>query len=388
MQNFTYSIPTTILFGRGQIQNLGAQMRALGSRVLLCYGGGSIKKSGLYQQVLEQLQQAGISVTELAGIEPNPRIESVKRGVELCRAGDIQAVLAVGGGSVIDCAKVVAAGVSYPGDTWDIVLDAAKIVHVLPVASVLTLAATGSEMDCGAVITNLQTHEKLGTHHPDMRPKFSVLDPTYTYTVSKWQTACGTADIMSHILESYFTGVQGAFVQARFCEGLLRSCIHYGPIALAQPDDYEARANLMWTSSLAINNLLSYGAEVAWSVHAMEHELSAFYDITHGAGLAILTPTWMEHVLRSGRADALAVYGTEVWGIDRDLPQADIARMAIDNTRRFFKEDLGLPGTLGEVGIDGSKLEEMAHKAAPLLATGTFVPLRYEDILAIYRASL
>ena len=289
---------------------------------------------------------------------------------------------------MIDCAKVVAAGVSYPGDTWDIVLDATKIVHVLPVASVLTLAATGSEMDCGAVITNLQTHEKLGTHHPDMRPKFSVLDPIYTYTVSKWQTACGTADIMSHILESYFTGVQGAFVQARFCEGLLRSCIHYGPIALAQPDDYEARANLMWTSSLAINNLLSYGAEVAWSVHAMEHELSAFYDITHGAGLAILTPTWMEHVLRSGRADALAVYGTEVWGIDRDLPQADIARMAIDNTRRFFKEDLGLPGTLGEVGIDGSKLEEMAHKAAPLLAAGTFVPLRYEDILAIYRASL
>lgn len=211
-------------------------------------------------------------------------------------------VLAVGGGSAIDCAKVIAAGACYNGDAWDLVLDGEKIKSALPIYSVLTLAATGSEMDPFAVISDLSKNEKWGTSSQLLKPRMSILNPEYTFSVSQKQTGAGTADIMSHTLENYFTQVRGAYVQARMCEALLKTLIHYGPIALAQPDNYEARANLMWVSSLAINGLMNSGADVAWCVHPMEHELSAFYDITHGEGLAVLTPFWMDFALREETA--------------------------------------------------------------------------------------
>lgn len=384
MKNFTYYVPTEIRFGTNQLPKL-SKLADSGRHVLLVYGGGSIKRSGLYDDVLRILTEAGLCVTELPGVEPNPRIESVRRGVELCHAHEIDMVLAVGGGSTIDCAKVIAAGACYDGDAWDLVLDGRKIKSALPVYSVLTLAATGSEMDSFAVISDLSKHEKWGTGSQLLKPRMSILNPEYTFSVSAKQTSAGTADIMSHTLENYFTQVRGAYVQARMCEALLKTLIHYGPIALEQPENYEARANLMWASSLAINGLVSSGADVAWCVHPMEHELSAFYDITHGEGLAILTPFWMDFALREETAWKFAEYGRNVFGLTGDNDMA-VGREAIAATRAFFRQ-MKLPATLHEVGIDGSHFDIMAQKAAAG-CKGSFVPLSEEDIKSIFTAAL
>lgn len=385
MQAFTYHIPTKIHFGKGQLVHL-TELSESGHSVLLVYGGGSIKKSGLYEEAMQLLHQAGLQVTELSGVEPNPRIESVRAGVACCKEQKLDMVLAIGGGSVIDCAKVIAAGACYDGDPWDLVIDPGKIQTALPIYSVLTLAATGSEMDSFAVISDLSKHEKWGTSAECMKPKMSILDPTYTYSVSKKQTAAGTADMMSHIFENYFTNVPGAAVQARFAEGLLKTCVQYGPIALQHPDNYEARANLMWTSSMAINGLLSDGAEVGWCVHPMEHELSAFYDITHGEGLAILTPHWMDFALSEATAAKFAAYGRAVFGIT-ETEDWKAAKAAIAETRAFFRT-MQLPETLREVGIcEETHFEEMAEKAAAG-CVGCYVPLTKEDIIGIFHAAL
>lgn len=384
MKNFTYWVPTEIRFGTNQLSKL-AKLAESGKNVLLVYGGGSIKRSGLYDDVLRVLADAGLCVTELSGVEPNPRIESVRKGVDLCRAHAVDMVLAVGGGSTIDCAKVVAAGACYDGDAWDLVLDGRKIKAALPVYSVLTLAATGSEMDPFAVISDLSKNEKWGTGSQLLKPRMSILNPEYTFSVSQKQTSAGTADIMSHTLENYFTQVRGAYVQARMCEALLKTLVYYGPIALEQPDNYEARANLMWASSLAINGLVSSGADVAWCVHPMEHELSAFYDITHGEGLAILTPFWMDFALREETAWKFAEYGRNVFGLSGG-DDMSVGREAIAATRAFFRE-MKLPATLHEVGIDDAHFDIMAQKAADG-CKGSFVPLTTEDIKAIFTAAL
>lgn len=387
MNNFDYTIPTEIHFGKGQISRLGEEIARLGKNVLLVYGGGSIKKIGIYGKVIDILKEQGANVTELSGVEPNPRIESVRRGVELCRDNNVDVILAVGGGSTIDCSKAVAAGVFYDGDAWDIVVDSSKITKALPIVTVLTLSATGSEMNGNAVISNLSTNEKIGLSSDLVRPRASILDPEYTYTVSKKQTAAGTADIMSHVFEIYFTNVKDAFLQARLCEAVLKTCIRYGRAAIDKPDDYEARANLMWASSLALNSLLSYGAEVAWTVHPMEHELSAFYDITHGEGLAILTPHWMKYCLNDKTVAKFAEYGVNVWGIDGSLEPYEIANQAIDKTSSFFKS-LGLPATLRDVGIDEKNFAVMAKKAVGSGLEYAFVDLKPEDVEKIYQMAL
>ncbi len=387
MINFTYHIPTDICFGQGQLASLGARIAELGRHVLLVYGGGSIRRTGLYDAVMAQLAQAGAEVTELGGVEPNPRITSVRKGVALCHEHGVEVVLAVGGGSAIDCAKMVAAGACYDGDTWELVTDPSRIQKTLPVACVVTIAATGSEMDEFAVISDMEKNEKRGTASDKLRPVFSILDPTYTYTVSAYQTAAGTADIMSHVFESYFNQVPGAYVQARLAEGILKTCIHYGPIALKEPENYEARANLMWSASLAINGLLRYGENAAWSVHAMEHELSAYYDLTHGAGLAILTPYWMQYVLSEKTMHKFVEYGVNVWGLDPSLPEREIAETAIAKTRTFF-DTLGLPTHLSDVQIDDAHFEQMARKAAAGGLAYGFVPLQAEDVLRIFRSAL
>lgn len=387
MDNFFYHVPTDIYFGRGQLAQLGARMAQVSKRILLVYGGGSIKRTGLYDAVCAQLSDAGIEWTELAGVEPNPRIESVRRGVALCRENGLTAVLAVGGGSTIDCAKMVAAGVCYEGDAWELVLDRKKLTAALPIAAVLTNAATGSEMDGFAVISDMEKNEKWGSGNDHTKPVFSILDPTYSMTLPAWQTASGASDIMSHTFENYFNQTKGAYLQARLAEGVLKTCIHYTPIALAKPEDYEARANLMWASSLAINGLLSCGESAAWSVHAMEHELSAFYDITHGAGLALLTPYWMRYVLREETVWKFVEYGVNVWGLDPDGAPMEIARAAIDKTRAFFTS-IGMPAHLRELGIDETHFDVMAEKAANGGLAHGFVPLAKEDVLAIYRMAL
>ena len=361
MNNFTYYVPTKVYFGKGQISHL-VELKESGSKVLLVYGGGSIKKLGLYNTVMALLRKIGLKIYELPGIEPNPRIESVRKGVQLCKENKIDMVLAVGGGSVIDAAKVIAGGAVYGGDPWSLVIHPQYILKALPLYTVLTLSATGSEMNGNAVISDLKAHEKWGTYSPFFKPKMSICDPEYTYSVSARQTASGTADI-------------------------LMTCIKYGPAALEDPKDYEARAALMWASSNAINGLLNAGTGVAWCVHPMEHELSAFYDITHGEGLAILTPHWMRFALNEDTVEKFASYGRNVWGIFGGSDY-EVANAAIDRTAEFFTRELHIPGTLREVGIEDDKyFKEMAAKAAAG-SKGSFVPLAAEDVEGIYRAAL
>ena len=387
MKNFVYDIGTKVFFGKGSAENIGREIKKKADKILLCYGGGSIKKLGIYDDVTKSLKENGVEWVELSGIEPNPRVESVRKGVELCREHGLKAVLAVGGGSSIDCGKVIAASVSYEGDPWDIVVKKAQIKSVLPVFSVLTLSATGSEMDRAAVISNMTTNDKIGVKHEDMRPVASVLDPTYTYSVSKYQTAAGTADMMSHIFEIYFSTVKTAYLADRMAEALLKTCIKYGTVAVNDPENYEARANLMWTSSLAINDLLAYGKDTPWTVHSIEHHLSAYYDITHGIGLAILTPAWMRYILSDDTVDKFVEYAVNVWDVSQTGDKYDIAKRGIDKTEEYFAA-MGIPKTLREVGItDDSKFEEMAEKAAANLKN-VFVPLTKEDVMSIYKACL
>lgn len=385
MENFIYSIPTTIYFGKGQIEHVAQAVRPYGKKALIVYGGGSVKKNGIFDRVTEILEHEGIAWEELGGVEPNPRIETVRKGAELCKAGNIEVVLPIGGGSTIDCAKIIAAGALYAGDAWDLVLDGKKIQAALPIVAVLTLAATGSEMDTAAVISDMASNNKLGTKSGHIRPKAAIMDPSYTETVNAWHTAAGTADIMSHILESYFSNAEG-YMQDRMAEGLLKTCIQFGIRAVEHPDDYEARANLMWAGSWAINDFLKLGKLVPWSVHPMEHELSAYYDITHGAGLAILTPHWMRHVLNTRTMEKFRTYGVNVWDVPADLPSMEAAELAIKRTADYFKA-LGLPSRLSEVGIDEKYLEIMAEKSVSRMK-GTYVELTKDEILQIFKEAM
>jgi len=385
MNNFRFNVCTDIRFGKDQVEALPEIMSSLGKKVLMVYGGGSIRKNGLYDKV--KMLLADFEVFELAGVEPNPKITSVREGVKLCKAHQIDVVLAVGGGSTIDAAKVIAGGAHYEGDPWDLVVDSSKIGKVLPIVTVLTLAATGSEMNKNAVISNMEMNEKLGTSSRDFIPYASICDPTYLFTLPANQTAAGTADIMSHIFEQYFQPQKGAFISDRFAESLLKACIKYCPIALEKPDDYEARANLMWASTQALNSLLTCGKGGGWTCHPIEHELSAFYDITHGVGLAIVTPRWMRYILNEDTVDKFCEYGRNVWGITETNPYK-CANMAIDATENFFKA-CGIPMTLGEVGIDDSKFTVMAEKAVRLGGLqDAYVPLNEKDVETILRACL
>lgn len=381
MSSFVYDIPTKVYFGPGQLDHLGGELAAYGKRVLLCYGGGSIKKSGLYDRVVEQVRKAGLELFELSGIEPNPRVSSVNAGAELCKREQIDVLLAVGGGSVLDCAKYIGAAAYYDGDAWDISLKKVDVKRCLPLVTVLTLAATGSEMNHGGVISNPETQDKIGHTFPPMQPKVSFLDPTETYTVSRYQTACGAADILSHLFEIYFVPEGGSmYMLDRFMEGMIKTVMEYAPIALEQPDHYEARANLMWTSSWAINGFAGALQNCGWSCHPIEHELSAIYDITHGLGLAIVTPRWMRYVLDEETADRFYQYGVNVFGIDASLPKMEVAEKSIELTEDFLFRKLGLQSTLTEIGIDGRNIPTMARKACGGDVLRGYKPLKQEDI--------
>ncbi len=386
MNNFRFHAYTDIYFGKGQIINLPDILKQFGKRVLLVYGGGSIKKNGIYDKIYELLQD--FEITELSGVEPNPRITTVRKGVELCKEKQIDVVLPVGGGSTIDCSKVIAGGAYYEGDPWDLVLDPKKIKKVLPIVTILTLAATGSEMNKNAVISNMDTNEKFGTSSHDFIPQASILDPEYLYTLPAIQTAAGTADIMSHVFENYFKTMTSAFIPDRFAEGILEACIKYCKVALEKPDDYEARANLMWASSMALNGLVGAGNGAAWTCHPIEHELSAYYDVTHGVGLAILTPRWMRYILSEDTVDRFVMYAENVWHLKPQEDKFLMANQAIDLTEKFFKE-CGIPMTLTEIGIDDSKFDIMAEKAVRYGGLErAYVPLDVQDVKEILRMCL
>ena len=386
MNNYEYHVPTDIRFGRDQISCLDKEIGKFGNKVLMVYGGGSIKLSGLYDKVCKVLND--FEIYELPGIEPNPKLSSVKMGAAICKQYGIEAVLAVGGGSTIDAAKHIACAAFYDGDPWDLVLDRSLVTRALPIFTVLTISATGSEMNPGAVISNEKTKEKLEINHPLLDPTLSVCDPSYQFTLPKRQTAAGTVDILSHIMEQYFQPNDHAYITDRLSEAAMKTCIKYGPIAIAEPDNYEARSNLMWTGSLALNHLFTFGKGGAWSVHPIEHELSAFYDITHGVGLAILTPAWMKHVLSDETAGRFAMYARNVWDVSQE-DDMTAAKAGILRTQRFFRE-LGMPDKLSEVGIDGSRLSEMAAEAIRIsgLSTRAYVKLNASDVEDIYRECL
>ncbi len=385
MENFRFCVGTEILFGKGQIKQLADVLSRYGKRVLLTYGGGSIKRMGLYNQVMEEL--ADFDIVELGGIEPNPRIESVNAGAALCKEHEVDVILAVGGGSTIDCSKAIAAAAYYDGDGWDLILDSSLIKKAVPIVTILTLAATGSEMDAGGVITNIQTKEKLGFGHSLVLPKTSILDPEYTYTVPAYQTAAGAADIMSHIIEVYFQTPR-AWVPERISEGLLKTVIHYAPIAVREPENYEARSELMWASTLGINGITSTGKNSAWSCHPIEHELSAYYDITHGVGLAILTPRWMRYILNDKTVDHFVDYAVNVWGVEMSADKYEVANKGIDATEEFFKS-IGIPMTLREVGIDEEHFDAMAEHGTKIgHLSYAFEPLNEKDVKAILNMCL
>lgn len=327
-------------------------------------------------------------MTELGGIEPNPRLTSVEKGVSLCREHQIDVILAAGGGSTIDCSKMIAAGACSEEEPWTLVKNPQKIQKALPIVTILTMGATGSEMNGNAVITNMETQEKLGTFSWKVIPQVSICDPTYLKTLPALQTAAGTADIMSHVFEDYFKTEPDAMVQDTFAEGILRTCIKYCPAALKNPADYAARANLMWASSMGLNGLCGSGKPGAWTCHPIEHELSAFYDITHGVGLAILTPRWMRYVLNENTVDKFAEYARNVWHLEDREDKFALAEEAIDKTETFFR-DCGIPMTLTELGIDESKFERMAENAVRVGNLKTaFMPLAKEDVVNILKMCL
>lgn len=387
MQNFDYMTPTRLIFGEGVISNLPSVMEPLGKKVLMTYGGGSIKKLGLYDKVKELLKD--FEIYELSDIQPNPKYDpSVLDGVRLCKENDIDVILAVGGGSVLDCSKAIAAGAKYDGDPWDLISYKVKAKAALPIVDILTLAATGSEYDCGGVISRTETNDKIGYLDPHLFPVCSLLDPTYTFTVSKKQTAAGCADAMNHVMEQYFAE-DTTLLNDGFCEAEFRSLMENTRIALEDPTNYRARAELMLDCTYGCNGILALGnSSSGWPCHAIEHALSAYYDITHGEGLAIITPRWMKHILNDDTVDRFVKYGVNVFGIDKTLDRFDIANMAIDATYKFF-EEIGIPMHLRDVGIDESRIGEMAHHIAVNEGLeNAYVPLSEEDITEILEASL
>ncbi|MEI8200423.1 MAG: iron-containing alcohol dehydrogenase [Eubacteriales bacterium] len=388
MNNFIYDIPTRVYFGENQLGHLGPELAYYGRRVLLVYGGGSIKKTGLYDQVADEIKKAGLELFELSGIEPNPRVASVNVGADICKKEHIDVILAVGGGSVIDAAKYIGAAAYCDGDAWDILLCKTPVEKCLPIITVLTLSATGSEMDSGGVISNPETRDKIGMLFPCMQPKVSFLDPVNTYTVSAFQTACGAADMISHIMEVYFNMDQDLYMLDNVMEGLLKTVIKYAPIAMKEPDNYEARANLMWAGSWAINGFINGGKRQAWSCHPMEHELSAIYDITHGLGLAILTPRWMAYTLDETTASKFYQFGVNVFGIKGNMEPMAAAQKSIEMLSDFLYGTLGLKRSFREIGIDDTNFSVMAKKACKGGILPGFKPLNQQDIENIFKMCL
>ena len=387
MQNFDYQTPTRLIFGKGVIEKLPSVMAQFGKKILLTYGGGSIKKIGLYQQVHELLKD--YDIVELSDIQPNPKYDpSVLEGVRLCKEHKVDVILAVGGGSVLDCSKAIAAGACYDGDPWDLISYKVKAQAALPVVDIITLAATGSEYDTFGVISRTETNDKIGYGDRLLYPVCSFLDPTYTFTVNKKQTAAGIADAMNHVMEQYFTE-DTTLLNDGFCESMLRSLMVNGRKCLENPEDYTARAEMMLACTYGCNGILALGnSPSGWPCHGIEHALSAYYDITHGWGLAIITPRWMKHILNERTLPRFVKYGVNVFGIDANLDQWEIASKAIEETYRFF-ESIGIPMHLREVGIDESRIDEMAHHIAVNEGLDqAYAPLTEKDIAEIITASL
>ena len=388
MVNFDYQTPTRLIFGRGVVQEkLHDVMEKFGKRVLITWGGGSIKRSGLYDQVREILKDK--EIYELPGIEPNPKYDpSVLEGVRICKEKNIDVILSVGGGSVLDCTKAIAGAACSDADPWDVITMKVPTLKAIPIVDIITLAATGSEYDRGGVISRTDTNDKLAYFSDLVFPAVSFIDPTYTFTLPVRQTLAGVSDCINHIMEQYFCG-EHIMMNDAFMEGAIKSLIKNVIIVLKDPENYDARAEIFYATTLGCNGIYSLGnSESGWPMHAIEHALSGHYDINHGEGLAIVTPRWMKHILSEKTLERFVAFGTGVFGIDPALPEMEIAEKAIQSIHDFYRE-IGLPMTLREVGIDGSRIDEMAHHIAVNEGLeNAWAPLYEEDIAAILRDCL
>ena len=384
MQNFVFDNKTKIIFGKGQEQLVGQESVGYGKKLLLHYGGGSIKTSGLYDTVVNSLHEQDIEIFELGGVKPNPRVSLVRNGVALCKEHNIDFILAVGGGSVIDSAKAIAAGANYDGDVWDFFTGEAAVTDCLPIGVVLTIPAAGSESSAGTVITNEQGWYKRATGHLSMRPQFAILNPVLTYTLPSYQTACGITDMIAHILERYFTNEMNVEVTDRLCEATLRTIINNAHTVLEEPTNYEARAEIMWSGTIAHNDFLNTGRIGDWGSHDIEHELSGIYDIAHGAGLAIIFPAWMKYVYKHD-INRFVQFANRVWDVEIDLNNLEKTALAgIKKTEQFFSS-IGMPVTLKEADIGEEHFEEMAKKATERGPLGNFIKLHEADVYEIYQ---
>ena len=393
MDNFIFSIPTTAYFGKGQINILGATIKAHGgSKVLLAYGGGSIKHNSIYETILEQFSQAGLTHVELSGIQPNPRVESVEEGIEIYRNSGCDFILAVGGGSTLDASKAIAAGVKYDGPVNDLFVgepSGATISAVAPLATILTMAGTGSEMDMGGVITVGADHKKKVIMHPLLNPIFSILDPEYTYTVPENHSMAGVADILCHLMEQYFTPDVAAKVQDRMNEGVMKVVLEDATKILANPKDYDARANIMWASSMALAGFQFVLGKPGFPfpLHGMGHELSSKYDMTHGVTLALLTPAWMRHTISTAPEyqPVFAKFARNVM----DVCEKDDATAAEAGVRQLeaFYSAIKMPANLREAGVKEDDLDFMAEKAVENGKLGILTSLGKQEVLQIMRAA-
>ncbi|MBE5800947.1 MAG: iron-containing alcohol dehydrogenase [Clostridiales bacterium] len=392
MNNFEFYSPARLVFGKGSEDNIGNLLKPYAKKILLHYGGGSIKKSGLYDRVKASLEAAGVAYCELGGVVPNPRLSLAHEGIELCRKENVELILAVGGGSVIDSAKAIAMGVYYDGDVWDMYETGKAIEKALPVAVVLTIPAAGSEASGDTVITNEEKALKYGYGSPKLRPLLSVMDPELFFTLPKNQVANGITDMMSHVFERYFTNTTEVELTDGLCETVLRTIMHNAPRVVENAEDYAAWCEIGFAGTVAHNGLVGCGRAQDWGCHNMEHELSAIYDIAHGAGLAVLTPAWMEYVWKDNVA-MFVQFAVKVMGVDGSYREPElIVKEGIRRLRAFFAS-IGQPATLREMGIGEDRLEEMARKAThecfgqehPI---GGLKKLYWQDVLAIYKLAL
>ncbi|MBQ9870084.1 MAG: iron-containing alcohol dehydrogenase [Ruminococcus sp.] len=380
MDSFNYYSPTEFVFGDGRESEVGALAKKYGAKkVLVHYGSGSAVKSGLIDKVTRSLEEAGLDYTLLGGAQPNPRDTLVYKGIELCKKEGADLILAVGGGSVIDSSKAIAAGVCYGGDFWDFYCGKAPIEKALPVGTVLTIAASGSEGSSSSVITKENGMVKRGTHSDFIRPKFSVLDPRLTFTLPAYQTACGATDIMAHVFERYFTNTKEVEMTDRLCEAVLITMVKQTPIAVAQPDNYGARANIMWAGTIAHNDIVGVGRSQDWNSHGIEHELSGLYDCAHGAGLAVVIPAWMQYVYKHD-VMRFCQMATRVFGCQMNFE--DPESTALEGISRFrrFLHDIGMPINFEQLGAREQDIPTLAANMAEKYTTRGFVKLTRDDV--------
>lgn len=384
MENFVFQNPTKILFGRGMEDRVGEEAAVYSKSILLHYGGGSIKKTGLYDRVTASLKKAGVSWIELGGVKPNPRLSLVHEGVKLVKENKLGLILAVGGGSVIDSAKAIAMGAMIDHDVWDFYLGKGEPKEALPIGTILTIPAAGSEASTGTVITNEEGWLKRAVNTELIYPRFSILNPEQAFTLPKFQVACGITDIMAHLMERYFTNVPHVAFTDRLLEATMKTLIVHAPKVLENPKDYDAWAEIMWAGTIAHNNLLNTGRVGDWSSHDIEHEISGIYDVAHGAGLAVVFPAWMKFVYKHD-INRFAQWAIRVWNVDMDV--FDPERVALTGIERLeaFSRSMGLGTRLSDLGIKGDRIDEMANKCTDnnTRTFGNFIPMDRDSVKKI-----